>query len=117
MTGPCAAMAPVCHGLKFPQLECWCALRMGVVGCPQSHCGAPSTRMWSGCRGRHGDAQRVEHHCSGDRLRAGGVQPGEESLQGDLTAAFLCLKGADKQQEENFLHRLIVMDKGGMVLN
>ena len=41
---------------------------------------------------RHGavgvDAQSLEHLSYGDRLRAGGVHPGEEKLWGDFTAVF-----------------------------
>ena len=38
-------------------------------------------------------------------------------LQGDLTAAVQCFKGAFKQEENYLLHSLIVIGPWGMVLN
>lgn len=39
----------------------------------------------------------------GEAERVGIVQPGEEELQGDLTAAFQCLKGLTGKREREFL--------------
>ena len=40
------------------------------------------------------------------RLRAGAVQPGEESLQGDLTAAFQYLQGGYKKEGDRLFSRV-----------
>lgn len=45
---------------------------------------------------------------------AGLILPGQEKVPGQLTAAFEYLKGADKQEEGDFLHGHGVIGQGGM---
>lgn len=50
---------------------------------------------WSGSRGGHRDAQRLERFCYEDRLRSLGVFSSEgKRLRGDVTVAFLVHKGS-----------------------
>jgi len=57
---------------------------------------------WSGSRGGHEDAQRMEHLSYGDRLRAGGVQPGEEKATGRPHCGLPVLKGRLKGDKSTF---------------